>query len=174
MYVQLFRRITAVFVVATALIASTANAQIDTKSSSEPSPQTLRLTRDDAVRRAVENNPELAIVRLGRKSRLHAGESKSAFTPVFSSVIGRSGSVTPPSSFLLGDHGVDLNDLFSSTGVYQRLPWGSGTWSASWDSSRTTTNNPISSFDPSLQSGFQLSFSQPLLKDRAIDEARHQ
>jgi len=64
--------------------------------------------------------------------------------------------------------------LFSSTGVRQRLRWGSGTWSASWDTSRTTSNNPISSFDPSLQSGIQLAFSQPLLKDRKIDAARQQ
>ena len=35
----------------------------------------------------------------------------------------------------------------------QRLPWGAGTWSVSWDTSRTTTNNPISSFDPSAAVG---------------------
>src|SRR6185295_5686053 len=39
---------------------------------------------------------------------------------------------------------------------------------------RTTTNNPISSFDPTLQAGFQVAVSQPLLKDRSIDAARHQ
>ena len=163
------------FVVATTLIAPAANAQISSRTSGEPSRETLRLTLDDAVRRAVENNPELAIVRLGTEvEAARVGESKSAFTPMFSTVIGRSSSVTPPSSFLLGDRGVDLNDLFSSTGVHQHIPWGSGTWSVSWDTSRTTTNNPISSFDPSLQSGFQLAFSQPLFKNRAIDEARHQ
>ena len=47
-------------------------------------------------------------------------------------------------------------------------------WSVSWETSRTSTNNPITSFDPSLQSGFQLAFSQPLLKDRTIDSARTQ
>jgi hypothetical protein len=135
----------------------------------------LQLTVDDAVRRAVENNPELAIVRLGTGGRgCPRRESRSAFTPVFSTVFGRSSTVTPPSNFLLGDRGVDANDLFSSTGVSQRLPWGSGTWGVSWDTARTTGNNPISSFDPSLQSGFQVSFSQPLLKDRKIDPARQQ
>ena len=102
------------------------------------------------------------------------GESQGAFAPVFSTILGRSSNVTPPSNFLLGDRGVDVNDWFSSTGVRQRLPWGAGTWSVSWDTSRTTTNNPISSFDPSLQSGLQVAFSQPLLKDRKIDAARQQ
>src|SRR2546428_2947811 len=153
-----------------ALIATPVSAQV-----AQPANDTLQLTLEDAVHRAVENNPDLAIVRLGTEvEAAHVGESKSAFVPVFSTILGRSSNVTPPSNFLLGDRGVDANDWFSSTGVRQRLPWGAGTWSVSWDTSRTTTNNPISSFDPSLQSGVQVAFSQPLLKDRKIDAARQQ
>ena len=139
-----------------------------------PAP-TVRLTLDEAVRRAVENNPDLAIVRLDTEvEAAHVGETRTAHTPVFSTTLGTSGITTPPSNFLLGDRGVDNNDWFSTTGVRQRLPYGGGTWSLSWDSSRTTTNNPISSFDPSVQTGFELAFSQPLLKDRQVDEARYQ
>src|SRR3989441_3913989 len=153
-----------------ALIATPVSAQV-----AQPANDTLQLTLEDAVHRAVENNPDLAIVRLGTEvEAAHVGESKGAFVPVFSTILGRSSNVTPPSNFLLGDRGVDANDWFSSTGVRQRLPWGAGTWSVSWDTSRTTTNNPISSFDPSLQSGAQVAFSQPLLKDRKIDAARQQ
>ena len=141
----------------------------------QPGPQTLELTLEDAVRRALDNNPNLAIVRLDTEVQTaRVGESRTAFTPVFSTVLGRSSTVTPPQSLLSGERGVDVNDLFSSTGVRQRLPWGSGTWSVSWDTSRTTTNSPFTSFDPTLQSGFQLAFSQPLLRDRKIDSARHQ
>jgi outer membrane protein TolC len=64
--------------------------------------------------------------------------------------------------------------VFSSTGIRQRLPWGAGTWSLSWDTSRTTSNSPLNSFDPALQSGFQVAWSQPLLKDRRIDSVRQQ
>jgi len=136
---------------------------------------TLQLTLEDAVRRAVENNPELAIVRLSTEVEVtRVAEAQGAFAPVFSTMVGRSSDVMPPSNFLLGDRGVDMKDWFSSTGVRQRLPWGAGTWSVSWDASRTTTNNPLSSFDPSLQSGFQIAFSQPLLKDRKLDAAGQQ
>ncbi len=135
----------------------------------------LHLTLEDAVRRALDNNPDLAIVRLETEvGTARVDETRTAFTPVFSTTLGRSSTVTPPANFLLGERGVDVDDWFSSTGVRQRLPWGSGTWSISWDTSRTTTNNPLTSFDPTLQSGFQLAFSQPLLKDRTIDSARHQ
>jgi HAE1 family hydrophobic/amphiphilic exporter-1 len=136
--------------------------------------EALRLTLDDAVRRAVEHNPELAIVRLGPDvEAARVAESRSAYTPVFSTVLGRSSLAAPAANSLQGE-GLDVDEWFSTTGVRQRLPWGSGTWSVSWDTSRTSTNNPITTFDPSLQSGFELAFSQPLLRDRTIDFARQQ
>src|SRR5262249_52960209 len=75
---------------------------------------------------------------------------------------------------LLGSSGVDVQDWFSSTGVRQRVPWGAGTWSISWDTARTTTNNPFTSFDPNLESGLQIAYSQPLIRDRRIDQSRAQ
>jgi len=159
---------TSVGAIVLALAATTASAQVG-------KPDTLQLTLAEAVQRAVEHNPDLAIVRLGTEvEAARVGESRGAFSPVFSTALGRSSNVTPPSNFLLGDRGVDVKDWFSSTGVRQRLPWGAGTWSVSWDTSRTTTNNPLTSFDPALQSGVQLAFSQPLLKDRKIDAVRQQ
>ena len=140
-----------------------------------PGPAVLELTLDEAVRRAVENNPDLAVVRLGTEAdAARVLESRGAFAPVFATQMGRTSMSTPPSTLLSGERGVEVDDWFSSTGVRQRLPWGAGTWSLSWDTSRTTTNDPLSSFDPSFQSGFQFAFSQPLLKDRTIDAARYQ
>ena len=138
-------------------------------------PGALQLTLDEAVRRAVENNPDLAGVRFGTQvEEARVAQSESAYAPLFSTTIGASSNVTPPSNFLLGERGVDTNDLFSSTGVRQRLAWGAGTWHLSWDTSRTTSDSPLTSFDPSVQSGFQFAFSQPLLKDRRMDLARQQ
>jgi outer membrane protein TolC len=135
----------------------------------------LQLTLDEAVRRALQNNPDLELVRLETDvDDARIAETESAFAPVFATVLGRSSNVTPPSNFLLGETGVRVDDWFATTGLRQRAPWGGGTWAASWDASRTTTNNPLSSFSPSLQSRFEVAFSQPLLKDRKIDAARHQ
>jgi outer membrane protein TolC len=137
--------------------------------------QTLQLTVDDAVRRAIEHNPDLATVRDATQvEAARVSESESAYAPMFSTMIGTSSNVTPPSNFLFGERGVDTNDLFTSTGVRQRMRWGAGTWRVSWDTSRQTSNNPLTSFDPALQSGFQFALSQPLLRDRKIDLARQQ
>src|SRR5205807_7489133 len=148
--------------------ATTVSAQSERK-------DTIQLTLADVVQRAIEHNPDLAIVRLGTEvEAARVGESRGAYAPLFSTTLGRSRNVTPSTNYLLGDSGVDVKDWFSSTGVRQRLPWGAGTWSVSWETARTTTNSPISSFDPNLQSGVQLAFSQPLLKDRRIDASRQQ
>jgi outer membrane protein len=158
----------AILAIAASALSTTAGAQGDR-------PATIHLTLADAVQRAVEHNPELAIVRLDTEAdAARVGESRGAFVPVFSTALGRSRNVTPPTTALLGDTGVDVKDWFSSTGVRQRVPWGAGTWSVSWDTARTTTNNPITSFDPNLQSGIQLAYSQPLLRDRKIDASRAQ
>jgi outer membrane protein TolC len=152
-----------------ALLAPAAAAAQDAR------PETVRLTLPEAVRRAIDHNPELAIVRLDTEvEAARIGESRGAFQPVFSTAVGSSRNVTPPSSALFGNAGVDVKDVFSSTGVRQRLPWGGGTWGISWDTARTTTTDPFTNFDPNLQSGIQLAFSQPLLRDRAIDESRAQ
>jgi len=158
----------AIVTIAASLPAAAARAQARP---SEP----VRLTLADAVQRAVEHNPDLAIVRLDTESEAaRVGESRGAFTPVFSTTAGHSRAVTPPTTALLGDTGVDVRDWFSSTGVRQRVPWGAGTWSISWDTARSTTDNPFTSFDPNLQSGIQLAYSQPLLRDRRIDQSRAQ
>ena len=137
--------------------------------------ETVALTLADAVQRTLAHNSDLSIVRLETDvEAARVGESRGAYAPVFSTAAGRTRNVTPPSSALLGDTGVDVHDWFSSTGVRQRVPWGGGVWSVSWDTARTTSTNPFVSFDPNLQSGIQAAFSQPLLKDRPIDAARRQ
>jgi outer membrane protein len=135
----------------------------------------LALTLDDAVRRAVDHNPDLAVVRLGTEIQAaQVGESRTAYTPMFSTTLGRSSNAAPPTSSLLGASSIDTRDWFSSSGVRQRVPWGNGTWSLSWDASRTTSNSPLNSFDPSLQSGIEVAFSQPLIRDRKMDVSRQQ
>ena len=66
-----------------------------------PAPATLQLTVDEAVRRAVEHNPDLAIVKLGTEvEAARVGESRGAYAPVFSTTLGRTSNVAPPSNVL--------------------------------------------------------------------------
>ena len=135
----------------------------------------LKLTLDDAVRRAIDNNPDLLILRLEPgAAEARVDQAKSAFVPVAAGIGGYNDTTSPPANAFLGADGVETSDLFSTVGVRQRLQYGGGAWNVSWDAAREGTNSPISSFDPALTSAIQLAFSQPLLRDRAIDNARFQ
>ena len=135
----------------------------------------LPLTLEEAVRRAVDHNPDLAVIRLGvdSESERLAG-TRGAFDPVFQALAARSGQAAAPLSAFQGTEAVTTGEWFSSAGLTQRLRRGGGTWTVSWDAARITTNNQFSAYDPALQSGLHVAFSQPLLKNRTIDVARHQ
>jgi outer membrane protein TolC len=138
-------------------------------------PPTLELSLEEAVRRAVDHNPTLTVVRLGvdrQSSRVAA--AKGSFVPVFGSAAGRSSLAVPPSSSFFGTEPITTGEWFASAGVSQRLEKGGGSWSVVFDGVRSATDSPFSSFDPSLQAGLLLAFSQPLLRDRETDPARHQ
>ena len=158
----------------TALLASAGGARAQDAAAAGAAPA-LQLTLDDAVQRAVAHNPELAIVRLGTEvESTRVGEARTAYTPELQTVVARSNLGVPPTNFFLGDQGTVTRDLFSSAGVRQRVPWGNGTWSLSWDAARTTSTSPLNSFEPAVQSGLQFAFSQPLVRDRKVDASAQQ
>ena len=137
------------------MLAAVAGAQRRRAASGRPRPRRCALTLDEAVRRAVENNPELAIVRLGTEvEAARVGESRGAFTPVFSTSLGpveqRDAAVESRCS---------ASAASTSTTGSRPPACGSGCRGArARGACRGTrrgrrTNNPISSFDPSLQSG---------------------
>lgn len=170
---QFFRTVSLATALGALFLATPASAQTPT-----PAPAagtTLQLTLDEAVRRAVDHNPDLAVVKLAANAdEARVAEARSAYVPLFNTKFGRSSSAAAPSSFLPTATAINSQDWFSSTGLQQRLKWGGGTWNASWDAARTTTNSPFTVFDPTTQSGLQVAFSQPLFRDRAIDSPRAQ
>jgi len=138
-----------------------------------PAGETVRITRDDAVRLALENNPDLAVSRYDPAiSETRVAAARGAFTPTLETALQRNSQQEPPTNLFSGQQGIQT-DLWSTTiAVNQLLPWGGATYSVGWDSSRTATDSLIASFDPSLASRFQLGFTQPLLRNFRIDPAR--
>src|SRR5262249_27560734 len=86
---------------------------VPTVAAAQSGPPSVELTLADAVQRAVEHNPDLAVVQLDTEvEAARVGESRGAYAPVFSSTLGRSRNVTPPTTSFLGDTNVDVNDWF--------------------------------------------------------------
>src|SRR5262245_25507109 len=99
-----------VVAVTSMLVASAVSAQPAAE------PRTIELTLDDAVRRAIDNNPDLVVVRLERDvDTARTAQTRAAYVPMFSTTLGRSSIVTPPSTLLSGEQGVDVDDWFASS-----------------------------------------------------------
>jgi hydrophobic/amphiphilic exporter-1 (mainly G- bacteria), HAE1 family len=135
--------------------------------------EVIKLTRDEAVRLALENNPDLAVTRYEpgvNDARVSAAQA--AFLPTFNSAVLRNSNRTPPTNLFSGETGIQTDYWSGEAGFAQRLRWGGGSYDIAWVNQRQTTDNPFTSFTPSLTSALQAVFSQPLLRDFKTDTAR--
>jgi HAE1 family hydrophobic/amphiphilic exporter-1 len=136
---------------------------------------TLRISRDEAVRMATENNPDLAVARLDpARSDAEVAAARAAFMPTLSSSLLRNSETQPAANLFTGDQPVETGFWSGSAGLTQQLPWGGGSYDFSLAAARTTTTSPFTSFTPSLTSTLQAIVSQPLLRNRKIDPQRAQ
>ena len=136
---------------------------------------TVRLSREEAVRLAIENNAALAASRLDPViSAERVAAAKGAFVPNLTSALQRNSQSTPSTNLFSGDSALQTDFWSGAAGVGQLLPWGGGNYNVSFNSARTTTTNPLTTFTPSLTSSVQAVFSQPLLRDFKTDPARAQ
>jgi outer membrane protein len=161
-----------VAIVALLLLGGTAHAQTP---AAQPAAETLRLSRDEAVRMAVENNPDLAVSRFDPAiSATRVAEAESAFLPTVTSALQRNSATSPSSNLFTGDSSLNTDFWSGEAGVAQRLRWGGASYDVTFNTARTTTNSPITTFSPSITSSIQAIFSQPLLRDFETDPARAQ
>ena len=158
-----------------ALVLSPFSAQAQTPAPAVQTPagELVRLTRDDAVRMAVDNNADLAASRFDPAiSAERVAAARSAFIPTLSTALQRNSETLPSSNLFSGDSSLKTEFWSGGATLGQLLPWGGGTYDVSFNSARTTTSNPLTTFTPSLTSSFQAVFSQPLLRNLKTDPAR--
>lgn len=135
----------------------------------------LRLTRDEAVRMATENNPDLAVARYEPAlNDARVAAARAFFMPTLSSSLLRNSDTAPAASLFTGEQPVKTAFWSGSAGIAQQLRWGGASYDVSIVSARTTTTSPFTSFTPSLTSSVEAIFSQPLMRNRKIDAPRAQ
>src|SRR2546427_292841 len=147
---------------AAAAIAATASAQ---------TPATLRLSVDEAVKMALEDNVDLNADRLDPQiSDTRVAAAAGVFKPTLNTAVNSNNQLVPPSNFLIPTP--TRTDVVTSTaGVSQRLPWYGTTYSLSWSATHTNSNSFLNSYNPLLQSGLGANVSQPLPRHLKLDFA---
>lgn len=141
----------------------------------QQAPEVRRLTADEAVRLALENNLGIRLARLDPQIQdLNVLSARTGWTPMFTTVYQQSSSSNPPNSLLSGSStNVVSGQILGNASIQQTLKHG-GNYSVGWDATRSTTNSFFQSFNPQLRTNLSLSFTQPLLRGWDIDNIRQQ
>ena len=135
-----------------------------------------RLSADEAVRMALENNLGIQAERLGPQiTTFNLAQAKGAYAPVlFSNFFNRS-STQPPSSFVTGTNNILTTETITQDGGFaQNVPWGGGNYSLSLNGGKVTTSAIDSRYNPQLSSNLSARYVQPLLRNFSIDAFRQQ
>src|SRR5262245_2804395 len=135
-----------------------------------------RLTADEAVKLAIENNLGIQISRLDPQIEdLNVLSARTAWAPALTSQFRNNSFQQPSANILQGSQEANFKqDTFASNlGIQQTLPWG-GLYNVSWDSSRVDDNRLGNTWKPQLTSALALNYQQSLLQGFAIDNIRQQ
>ncbi|MBP1634716.1 MAG: ttgC [Acidobacteria bacterium] len=134
-----------------------------------------RLSLDDAVRLALEQNLNLQVQRLEPQTQdLLISQVKTAYTPLFSTSLVGTSDDSPVNSFLSGATGTLTNNSFQAVvSAQQQFSWG-GNLGIDWNTSRQETNSAYSSPNPVLRGSLNFAYTQPLLRNFKIDSTRQQ
>ena len=167
----------ALTVAGTPLSVSAQNGQTvpNPQAPTTPAPSVRRLTVEDAVKLALENNLGVQVARINPQVQDYSVvQARANWAPTLSSSFATNSSTQAPNSVLAGGTDKITNDQFSGgVGVQQNLKWG-GFYRANWDSFRSSSSNVFTTFDPQLRSNLNVQFVQPLLRNFNIDAIRQQ
>ena len=144
--------------------------------SSQAGTTVRRMSIDDAVAMALEQNLDLQVQRINPQLRdLDIAGFRANYTPNFTTTMNLVDQTQPPSSLLSGNTSqLTTGRSNLDFGVNQLTPWYGGSYNVQWSNGRTTTNNIFTSFDPQLTANFSASYQQPLLRNFKIDGVRQQ
>ena len=134
-----------------------------------------RLSIDEAVRLALEQNLGIRIQRIDPQIQdTNVALARSYWTPSLSTTFSRNGQSQRSTSALSGGAtSVDNGTFASGLGVSQLTPWG-GSYAATWNNQRVTTTNLFTNFSPQLLSTVSFNVTQPLMRNFKIDQIREQ
>ncbi len=134
----------------------------------------LELTLDDAVRRTLENNVDIAVERFNPEAAvIQIDELKGFYEPILTSLVTQTSATRPGSNAFSGGQTIDTDALDYNFGAFQILRTG-GDISLDFTNRRTSTNSVFEAFNPSYNSDFNLSFNQPFLRNFKTDSRRNQ
>ena len=141
----------------------------------QPSRPLRRLSIEEAVALALEQNLDLRVERINPLIQdTLVAEARSVYAPTLSTTVSGDDRDSPAGNIFAGGEVVTDRFVQDTVNVVQQVPWKGGQYSADWNGQRSSTTSIFTSFNPRLSSNLNLNYTQPLLRDFGIDGFRHQ
>jgi len=133
-----------------------------------------KMTLREAIELALGQNLDIEIEKTNRDTAAQALKGAHGF---LDTTLRWSPSILsakiPTSSILMGADGVLAEHVHTENfSVRQMLPWNGAGVGVDFENSRQSTTNPFDSLNPYFNTRLTVSFTQPLLRNRAIDPYR--
>src|SRR5690349_18981210 len=135
----------------------------------------VSLSLNDAFKRALENNNDIEVARDDvRFAETQLRSLEGVFDPIFAITPTYDKRISPQQSSLGGGAVTSTRTWSWTPSVQKQFGRGGGSYFLQFQNSQTNTSNSFSLLNPFYSSNLSLSFTQPLLRDRAIDNNRRQ
>jgi len=139
-----------------------------------PDRPTLELSLDDAVKRALENNADIAVARFDPESSVESLKyAQGYYDPFATSTLTKASADNPQTNFFSGGQTVTSKTTVWNFGVNQYLPTG-GSVNLAFNNNKADSNSVFNTFNPTFSSSLTASISQPLLRNFRTDAVRSQ
>lgn len=138
--------------------------------------EALKLSLSRAVRLALENNTNIEVARdQVRINETTLRSFEGVYDPVFNIAPGIARSVLPSTSSLVGANTngtISDTDLTFTPSLTKQFGTGGGNYQFFYSALRRNTDSTVNIVNPYYTSSLGLTFNQPLLRDRSIDQFR--
>src|SRR5882724_2191400 len=138
----------------------------------------LPLSLNDSIKKALENNNDIEVARDDvRFAETQLRSLEGIFDPIFSVTPQYDKRITPQQSSLggSGQSGTTSTTTYTlSPSIIKLFGRGGGNYTVSFANSHTNTSNSFSLINPFYSSNLSLTYTQPLMRDRSIDNNRRQ
>jgi HAE1 family hydrophobic/amphiphilic exporter-1 len=142
------------------------------------SDNTLTLSLNDAIKRALENNNDIEIARDDvRYSETQLRSMEGVYDPLLSFTPQIDKRISPQTSRFSGSTAAGTTSTTTTSinpAISKIFSNGGGNYELSFINSKQTTNSTASIFNPVFSGNLGLTFTQPLLRNRSIDNNRRQ
>ena len=133
----------------------------------------VELTLDEAVKRALERNLDIAVERLNPQTfDWTLASLRRSYQPTFNSNIGIRSQSQFPRSQTAGADMLVTETFTGNNGITQNVKWGGGSFAVAFNNNRQEQSDLFATRNPAINANLTAVYVQPLLRNFRIDGTR--